>query len=396
MPTLTSLFISSVAQDSLSPTRNEVFRIIHELGHAPEMYEQTFGPWPSQVDGIMHCIHRVASSDLYCLLLHNKGGTYDSRSKRSVTHLEFIEACHRNKVLILFVESTIKAQYFAGIRSIIFDFVQHYYEQNQRTPQLEHIYDHLLQLSAQHTVVPLRQLVDPYVWVFLYDMIDIRKKYVEELNLGVAIPWKAYLSDLLRQGAQLLPYHKEAKESMATASAFTDFSELTLSLLSKITYKEITNWNRFLASLRNQIVGAEISQAFAGYTQTKIGDIRECCAISVFYREEQYLRIKAADGDTDGNEFFQITDEHSFVAITYNLSNGVKPLLFYLESKQMFYLTYKVKEYVVAYHFPVRGDWNQQKFMDFNENIIDGIMNAHANSLLFNFVTTILGGLPND
>lgn len=98
-------------------------------------------------------------------------------------------------------------------------------------------------------------------------------------------------------------------------------------------------------------------------------------------------------GDTDGNNDFDVSDPTSYVSYTYNKVIDEKPALFYDQSKKMFYLTFKLKEYVISYHFPEASSWNQKMYVDYTEDIIDGIMNAHANGLVFEFVNSIIRGL---
>jgi hypothetical protein len=391
VPNPTTFFLSSSAQDSLTDIRNTAYTEIRELGHNAEMYEKTFGPWPSFIEGARHCIEKVKECDVFCLFIHNKAGTMLD-SGRTITHLEFMEAINQRKVLLLFADRTIKQQYFTAVKWVIKDFLGKYRADYNRNPSYKEISEFLEAESRKNdSPIPAKQAIEPYVWVFLYDIIDVHQKYVDDLSMGVGIRWKQYLSDLLRQGVELIPRKKEALESMDLAQEFGDFSDFSIHMMKFVTIKDL-NLKRILVLLRETLSGAVIVNDFH-LTKAVVGKVKRCSAICVFRRSERTLKNICSDGDTGGDKDFDLKDSSSFVAITYNNFENEEPALFYIESKRMFYLTYKVGEYVISYHFPVESEWNQQMFEDYNETIIDGIMDAHANSMVFDYINTVLGGL---
>jgi hypothetical protein len=384
VPNPTKFFLSSSAQDSLTAIRNTAFEQIRELGHAPEMYERTFGPWPSETTAAQHCIDKVRECDVFCLFLHNKAGSM-METGRTVTHLEFIQAVNEKKVLLLFADQTIKRQFFHSIKWIIERFIGEYRTEHGRNPSYITISEYLEERSREdNSDVPVKQTVEPYVWVFLYDIIVVHGKYVDDLNMGVAITWKEYLSDLLRQGVELIPKRSVTKESMELAEAFESFSQLAIDLMKYVSISGL-NLRRVLVLARENLAGATIVEDFK-LTKSKIGDVNRCTAICLFKRENDTLKIIHSEGDTDGDKDFKLNDESSFVATTYNNYSDEEPVLSYIESKGMFYLTSKVREYVISYHFPEETEWSQMMFEEYNEFIIDGIINSHANAL-------VLGGL---
>lgn len=391
MPNPTTFFLSSSAQDSLTDIRNTAYTEIRELGHIAEMYEKTFGPWPSFIEGARHCIEKVRECDVFCLFIHNRAGTMMD-SGRTVTHLEFLEAVHQRKVLLLFADRTIKQQYFTAVKWVIQDYFGTYRAEHKRNPSYKEISEFLEAESRKNdSPIPVKQAVEPYVWVFLYDIIDVHRKYVDDLSMGVGIRWKQYLSDLLRQGVELIPRKKEALESMDLAVEFGDFSVFAINMMKFVAIREL-NLKRILVLLRESLSGATIVDDFH-LTKAVVGKVKRCSAICVFQLMENKLKVICSDGDTDGDNDFELHDSTSFVAITYTRFDNEEPALFYIESKRMFYLTYKVREYVISYHFPVETEWNHQMFEDYNETIIDGIMDAHANSMIFDYINTVLGGL---
>ncbi|MBD2870878.1 DUF4062 domain-containing protein [Paenibacillus arenilitoris] len=393
MPKPTKLFISSVAQDTLTGLRATAFDELATLGHFPEMFEKTFGPWPMNATGIQHCLDKVKECDVYCLFIHSKAGSMTS-SGRTITHLEFLKAIEEDKVLVLFAETTIKSKYFGSIRWIIKDFVDEFIKTNAHTPNYIEICNYLeIKSEEVNSDIPSKHNIEMYVWVLLYDIVDVHGKYIEDLSYGTSVPWKSYLSDLLRQGVNLIPKSKIASESMQLANAFGDFTDFTLLVLaSHLRINDFINLPRLLSRLISALRGANITKDFPPLERT-IGKVKTCSAVCLFQREGNILKTVQSAGDTDGDNDFTIDDPDSFVAYTYHNVTDEEPALFYLESKRMFYFTFKIGEYVISYHFPEETQWNQQMFTDYTEDIIDGIINSHANTFIFDFMNFTIRGL---
>ncbi|WP_047153357.1 DUF4062 domain-containing protein [Aneurinibacillus tyrosinisolvens] len=392
----TKIFISSVAQDTLTRIRSDVFRTFSELGHQPEMYEETFGPWTSDADGVTHCIRKVNDCHMFLLFVHNKGGTYLENAGKTVTHLEFIEAHAKQKLILVFIEDSVKKRYFQDVKWIILEFIGNYTREHGRKPHQRSIFEMLKgQAGNNNSGIPSPSEVDPYVWVFLYDIIEEKGLYAESLYLGVIVDWKQYASDIMRRGAILIPHSEQLKKSAELASSYGEFSDLAFNLLGKIEIKSIPDWSRFLASLRNRIIGGEIHEEFGGFTSVPLGEIKNCSAIAVFKRSGNLLELVSSEGDTTPDSFYELGDESSFVSLTYQQDSDNEQLYF-RDTKRMFYLTFRVNEYVISYHFPAVSDWNQEKYNDFHEDITNGIINTHANVLIFDFMKLILGGLQDE
>lgn len=389
------IFISSVAQDTLSSLRKRVFGTFQDIGHEPLMFEENFAPWRAGQDPIALCLEKVRESHIFLLFIHNKAGTFNAKAGCTVTHLEFIEAASNNKVILVFVEDQTKKTYFNGIRGAIYDFIDGFKEQNDREPNLEEIFEFVSSESGKRrSIIPKSTECDPYVWVLLFDIIDKRHIYVEDISLGVEINWKDYASDLLRRGALLLPTSDEAATNTKLAASYGDFTDLVLELMERVQIKGVNGWQRFFTKLRSNIYGGTIYREFGGYTSSEIGDIKNCSAIVLFKREGNTLNVVDAEGDTDAakGEFFTLDDENSFVSITFKQSEE-RPMVFFNEEKQMFYITFKAGEYVISFHFPSDGSWTQDKFKSFIDEILSGILGTHANSLIFGFMKTLLGGM---
>lgn len=362
-----------------------------KLGHEPQMYEKNFGPWPNVQTGVDHCLQKVSECDLYCLFIHNKGGSMTANGY-TVTHLEYLRAVSDNKTLILYCESTIIDTYFK-LRWIIADYIDKFKLENERAPLNRELIDFLETEAESNPAagIPSKHAVDTYVWVLLHDIVFTKGHYVERLPWGQPIPWGAYLSDLLRQGLQLVPKKALYEESAQLALAFGDFTAFANQVVSD--HLRIGNWldgRRLMNRLIRTLTRADIA---AGPVNQIIGSVKACSAVCLFRREGDILKVQFYAGDTAGNYDFDVNDQSSFVSYTYNHLPDDIPQLFYWESKRLFYLTYKLGEYVISYHFPEESVWNQQMYADYTDDIIYGILNAHANGMIMKFMNSIIGGL---
>ncbi|WP_336773399.1 DUF4062 domain-containing protein [Paenibacillus sp. MMO-58] len=183
MPNLTKLFISSVAQDALTPLRNRTFEEFTLLGHQPEMYERTFGPWPMDISGVEHCLNMVRESDIFCLFLYNKGGSMTDTGY-TVTHREFLSALNAGKTLFLYAEPTITKKYFMSVRRVMYSFIERFKQSHRREPSNRELMDYLeLTAEAQPSDIPSKYEVDLYIWVMLYDIIDRHGKYLLDMPI---------------------------------------------------------------------------------------------------------------------------------------------------------------------------------------------------------------------
>ncbi|MCK9861157.1 DUF4062 domain-containing protein [Paenibacillus sp. ATY16] len=392
MPNLTKLFISSVAQDALTPLRNRTFEEFTLLGHQPEMYERTFGPWPMDVSGVEHCLNKVRESDIFCLFLYNKGGSMTDTGY-TVTHREFLTALNAGKTLFLYAEPTITKKYFMSVRRVVYSFIERYRQSHRREPSNRELMDHLeLAAEAQPSEIPSKYEVEPYIWVMLYDIIDRHGKYMLDMPIGVGIDWKPVLSDILREGASYFPKKAEYMESIDTLAALVEFSEFVQKVVKDhLKIRELSQLRLLLARLQGIIKGAEIKQLRI-YDLT-LGKLRNCTAICLFQHSNDVLSCIEAAGDTAGGYSFHVSDPNSYVSFTYNTRAEGEPVLFYTEAKRMFYLLYKVGEYVISYHFPEETKWNQNMYVDYTDDIKNGILMAHSNVMIFDFIHSALRGL---
>lgn len=391
MPNLAKLFISSVAQDSLTPLRNRTFDEFTALGHQPEMYERTFGPWPMDVSGVEHCLNKVRECDIFCLFIHNKGGSMTS-SGYSVTHREFLTALNANKVLLLYAEPTINRKYFASVRRVMYHFIEQYRNTNGREPANRELMDYLELASETNSgEVPSKYETDVYVWVLLYDIIERHGKYVLDMPVGVGLDWKPTLSAILKEGAFYFPRRAELLESIETLSAVGEFSEFVQRLAKDhLSITAIRQPRLMLARLQAVIKGAEIKQLIN--QDLTLGKLKNCSAICLFMHRNGYLDCIDSVGDTAGGFHFHLSHP-KYATHTYKTQPDGVPVLYYTEEKRMFYLLYKIGEYLISYHFPEETKWTQNLYVDYSEDIKSGILMAHSNVMIIDFMNSILRGL---
>jgi|GEM_PF-1132370 hypothetical protein len=391
MPNLTKLFISSVAQDSLTPLRNRTFDDFTTLGHEPEMYERTFGPWPMDISGVEHCLNKVRECDIFCLFIHNKGGSMTG-SGYSVTHREFLTALNTNKVLLLYAEPTISRRYFSSVRRIMLQYIDQFRRTNGREPSNRELMDYLELTSETNAAdVPSKYEVDVYVWIMLYDIIERHGKYLLDMPVGVGLDWKPILSAILKEGAYYFPRKAEYMESIDALAAVGEFSEFVQKIAKDhLNITAIQHPRLMLARLQAVIKGTEIKQLIN--QELTLGKVKNCSAICLFWHNNGYLDCIDAVGDTAGGFHFHINDP-KYVTHTYRTQHEGAPVLYYTEDKRLFYLLYKIGEYIISYHFPEETKWHQNLYVDYSDDIKSGILMAHSNVMIFDFMNAILRGL---
>ncbi|CEH28024.1 hypothetical protein AM501_00670 [Aneurinibacillus migulanus] len=386
----TKIFISSAVEDFLVPLRQTAFETLAQLGHSPEMWERTFGVGTVGIDSVQYCLEKVRECEIFFLFVHNKAGTYLTEAQSTVTHLEYREAIRHNKVIQVFVDRQIKSVYFSKAREIITKIRE---ENNSSDPHI--LFRKLNSLyQSPDCSLELKQ-ADAYVWILLYEVFEKHKPYAGEIS-AAGIDFKANLSELLRRASILLPKKAELEQNAEHALMYDKFFGTTSRLLEKLSIREIKDLRRFLTILREGFSGGDIAKKFGNFSKEDIGTFERCSAICIFKRNEDILECIALEGDTtEEQRFYSIHSNDSFVSTTYNEGNE-NGMLFYAEYKNQFYLTFKVNQYVVSYHFPASSEWNSDLFFNFQNQAISGILEAGANSLLCDFVNTVLGGLQDE
>ncbi|WP_196426834.1 MULTISPECIES: DUF4062 domain-containing protein [Paenibacillus] len=379
----TKIFISSVNEDGLKPLRRAVFRELTGLGHEPIMWEENLGPWPANVDPVVKCLEAVEESDIYLLFIGSKAGTYYAHAARTVTHIEFIKAHEQGKTILVFGDVEVKNAFFGTVKQLVEEFVERFIAETEQFPSPKDIMDAL----QQNDRVPKN--IEPYVWYLLYD-ISLRKVYIDDLSLGVQIDWKTYFSDLLRRGSILLPLEDSIEQNSDRLEQFDEAYEVVTNLVPHLQISGFHNPEAFLKSIMSRLSGGIIEQSYGQYMSEKVGEYGDCSAATLYVLNGDQMDIVAKVGDAFGEAHYKLSNQASYVVLTYNMGEHAEQVYF-KESKQMFYYSVRSGHYVLTLHFPSDPDWDNKKFILFKGCANHAIISK--NPLLIEFIKLFLGGM---
>ncbi|WP_284036642.1 DUF4062 domain-containing protein [Neobacillus sp. 114] len=384
------IFISSVGQDSLSPIRNQLFDELKGMAHHPVMYERNIGPWP-RAQSVQRCLEAVSESDIFILLISNKGGSYYQEYGATVTHLEFLRANNENKTVIPFIERSVSDLYWR-MNSQFEEKIQQYIEVNGQHPDS---YSEIAEeIWKGHSSYPSNSHIDSYVFGFIHDLVT-KGNYFEPLNLGIAPleKIKEYLSDLFRQARTLLAIEPIIHQHIQNASLHQKHTEFSFKLLDFIKEGQITNCRLFLAHIQALMDGGDILYKKGTVFEKNIGYFEPCCGITMYkiFPDSQELILLEATGIAgDDNRSYSLADNTSFVVQTY--LDSLENKLFYQPEKQLLYFTIKASKYILCLHYPVSDDFTEEIMERFQKDVFDAILNSES-QLYRGFVTKLLGGL---
>lgn len=381
MFTKTRIFISSVAQDRLKSLRESMWNLLRELGHEPMLFEKNFGAWDSHTNPVQKCIECVRQSDAFLLFISNKAGTYYEQSQRTVTHMELIEACNQQKTILVFVDSEVKAEYFAKAKGIIDEYMEAYKAETSTIPKVSEI-------VAALRSAGLSSHIEPYVWFFIHDIVA-RDIYFESLDLAVAPDWKMYFSDLLRRGIQLMPFKDAIETNERQLEQYDHFYDLLTSAIPSVAITEFRSLKAFLESFQRSVKG-EIVEHDYGFVKEQIGWLSDCSAVTLYGLQNDRMVLMEKTGTATGEDYYLLSNKDSFVALTYNNPDDQ---LFFKESNRTFYYCLRLPKHVMTFHLPCGQEWNTDKFMASKDNVIRVIINKNA--LAFEFARMLIGGMQH-
>ncbi|TVY01187.1 DUF4062 domain-containing protein [Cohnella terricola] len=374
------IFISSVNEDGLKRLRKEAFSELRALGHEPMMWEENLGPWPAGTDPVVKCLEAVDEADIFLLFVGQRGGTYYKNVQRTVTHMEFIKAYDKGKTILIFVDTNVKAAFFGGIKRWMDEFLEQYIDESNHPPSPDAM------MSALKQIPGIPGHIDPYVWFLLHDL-SIRNVYLDDLSLGVTIDWKSYFSDLLRRGSMLLPLQysiiENGKRLEQSEEAFRLLSELSAFMQTS----EGIDYEAILKAIMHKMGGGIIEQRYGQYMAETIGSYKACIGATLYVHENEKMKFVAKYADVAWNRSFRLDDKSSYVALTFHLD---KDTVHYTQAKQMFYCCFKYGSFVLTLHFPADPDWDNRKYVLYQESVNDAIINK--NPYLVVLIKTILGG----
>ncbi len=379
------IFISSAEQTELKDLRDEIFSLLKQLGHEPLMYEKNFGPWPTyDKDTIQHCLDMVDASDIFLLFVYNKAGNYLESEKKTVTHLEFLQAYEKRKLILVFVEGKTRQTFFSKIHPPLTKMINEYQEKEGSYPAIDTLVGFTREIIDSD--------VDSYIWVFLNDIIE-KNIYCEPFSISVSVEvqLKDYLSDMFRRGSSLIPRKEDFKEYSNRILIYEDFEDLVNTVVNNIEVRSVKDWRIFLAILRDKLKGGVIYKETGKYVKTALGRVKNCSGITLYRRKNDQMVLVEKDGLAGGEKSYPLNDSSSFVVDTYK--KDYQQFLFYRHDKKIFYVTSRIGEFVISLHFPYDGSWNEQKINSFQDTILNGIINMQGNALNLKFAKLVLGGL---
>ncbi|GKU83095.1 DUF4062 domain-containing protein [Niallia sp. NCCP-28] len=381
----TTIFISSVAQDSLTAIRNSVFEEVKRIGHEPIRFEDTMRY--IHEDSIQTCLEYVSKSDVFLLFIADKAGTLVADEGKTVTHLEFLRAYHENKRLIVYVFDHVLDMYFQQIRSPIKKAADAFFRTYGKEP--DSLVDLIKECADKQAAA-----IDPYVWYFLYDA-EQKGVYFERCSIGTEVVSNitAYLSSLFKESLQYLNIRSEIEQSLEYVHVFGDYYEKSLELISLFHKGKISNWRTFLAILRSQMNGFDILSLRTKYQQESVGAVMEANAVTVYEKIHDQMICKEYDGITTP-ENFSLEDLSSYVVQTY-LDNENNEKLYYSLEKKTCYFLFKAGSYVFCFHLPLLGVWDQYKLQSYQEHIFSAILESKGYTYCY-LIKTLFGGLLHE
>ncbi|WP_167859753.1 DUF4062 domain-containing protein [Paenibacillus cymbidii] len=379
----TKIFLSSASQPSFSHTRNTSFEKLRLLGHDPLMFERNFGAWHNGEDSISRCIRMVSECDIFILFIGERAGSITSYG-RSVTHLEFEQALAEGKPVLVFVEPDIKAEYLGNMKYVIDDYIATSRSGGSGKPASNEIVRFIA--TNKPRISPSQQHVDDYVWYFLHEIMAEEKIFVENLLPGVQIDWETLLSDMLRDGVEMLRNKKDIVRTLVQTKELQHYKKSMSHIIPFLRVGSESDLPHLLAAFKNSALGNTIVNDF-GYVQRKIGVIGDCSAVTLYKQEQNKMMFIAASGEVTAKSY-NMDDDTSFVVLTQKSGNDN---ISFREDNNSLYVCLKGNDFVVTFHFPCGEEWNSEMYLDYRSHVESGIM--LKNGVFFNTVVSILEGV---
>ncbi|WP_181592775.1 DUF4062 domain-containing protein [Paenibacillus sp. YN15] len=379
----TKIFLSSASQASFGPTRNTSFDKLRSLGHDPLMFERNFGAWHNGEDSIAKCMKLVSDCDIFILFVGARAGSITPYG-RSVTHLEFEQALAERKSVLVFVETDIKSEYLGNVKHLIDEYTASFRASKLGKPApadiVHHIGLHKSRISSQ------QQHVDDYVWYFLHEIMAEEKIFVENLMPGVPIEWDSLLSDMLRDGVEMLRNKKDIVRTLVQAKELQHYKKFTSRIVPLVRLGLKTDLPLLISELKQAAMGNVIVNDF-GYVQRKIGEIHNCSAVTLYKQDHGQMILLESSGKIKARNF-SMDDDTSYVVLT---QKGASDNIFFREDNKSLYVCLKGNGFVLTFHFPCGEEWNTPLYLDYQGNVESGIMNK--NGELFYTAVSILEGV---
>lgn len=370
-----SIFISSVAQDSLTPLRNEVASKLQDVEHHVVWYEESIHF--TELDSVKTCLNYVEKSDLLLLFIDSKAGSMIASEGKTVTHLEFLKATEEGKQILVYVNHTIIAEFFTFL------------------PELKKNHDlyeyHFETFCEELNKLTLTQIRDSYVLAFLYD-VYVKGYYFQTMNMGVDIAQlvKTHLSVMMKRGLQYLSLEASIDQAFHHLQMYGDFYENSLKFLEVVQKGEMIDSRRLLSRLRNLIVEEiEVFETDTIYQTRSLTSMKPATAITLYALDGDTMKLLEYDGDVTA-ESIPMENKDSYVVQTAE-NDEVEETLYYNEEKHLFYFLFKVNDYVFCIHFPATGEMTNEYALKYQKHVFDAIIKSRGYQYCY-FLKKLLGG----
>lgn len=370
-----SIFISSVAQDSLTSLRKEIAKKLQDVGHHVICYEESIHF--TELDSVKTCLNYVENSDLLLLFIDNKAGSLIVSEGKTVTHLEFLKAFEEGKQILVYVNHTIKSEFFGFLTEL--KNKHDLYESSFKT-----FCDELTRLTLTH-------IQDSYVLAFLYDAY-VKGFYLHTMNLGLDTVQqvKTHLSVMMKEGLQYLSLKTSIDQAFHHFQMYGDFYENSLKFLEVVRKGEIIDSRRLLSRLRNLIVEEiEVFETDTIYQTKSLTSMKSATAITLYVLDGDMMRLLEYDGDVTA-ESIPLENRDSYVVQTAE-NDSVEETLYYNEDKHLFYFLFKVNDYVFCIHFPATGEMTNAYALKYQKHVFDAIIKSKGYQYCY-FLKKLLGG----
>lgn len=370
-----SIFISSVAQDSLSQLRQTITDSLLDVGHHIVRYEESI--YFTELDSVKTCLNYVDRSDMLLLFIDTRAGSMIASEGKTVTHLEFLKAYEKGKQILIYVNQVVITEFFSVLPSLKENY--DLYEGN-----FEQFYDSLKSMN-------LSQIQDHYVLAFLYD-VYIKGYYLQNLNLGTEMVTqvKTQLSIMTKEGLQYLSLKSAIDQAFDHFQMYGDFYENSLKFLEVIQKGEIIDTRRLLSKLRNLIVKEiEVFEIDTLYQTKYLTTIKPATAITLYESDIDEMKLVEYDGDVTA-ESIERDNKDSYVVQTAE-DMDVEETLYYNEEKHLFYFLFKASPYIFCIHFPANGEMTSDYALKYQNHVLDAIIKSKGYQYCY-FLKKLLGG----
>lgn len=370
-----SIFISSVAQDSLSPLRKEIADKLLDVGHHVVRYEESIHF--TQLDSVKTCLNYVEKSDLLLLFIDSKAGSMIAPEGKTVTHLEFLKAVEEGNQILVYVNQIIISEFFVFLPEL--KEKHDLYEVN-----FKGFCSHLTKLKSS-------QIQDSYVFAFLYDAY-VKGYYFQSMNLGIDMvkQVKTKLSVMMKEGFQYLSLKSSIDQAFNHFQMYGDFYENSLRILEVVQKGEMIDTRRLLSRLRNLIVEEiEVFEMDTMYQTKPLTSIKPATAITLYVSDKDEMKLLEYDGDVTA-ESIKLDNKESYVVQTAE-NDDVEEALYYNDDKHLFYFLFKVNSYVFCIHFPTTGEMTSDYALRYQKHVFDAIIKSKGYQYCY-FLKKLLGG----